>query len=99
MNVQHATRPEENLSLPQRDRNPFEDRQVIIMSSRTAFKTFSLTNDISNVSQQDEIYKFDVEANKRINREAPWSKELSQADPYRQADRQPLQQSPLLQIV
>jgi COP9 signalosome complex subunit 5 len=45
------------------------------MSSSTALKTFSLANDILNVSPQDEIYKFDAEANKRINREAPWSKD------------------------
>jgi COP9 signalosome complex subunit 5 len=45
------------------------------MTSSTAFKTFSLVNDIFEVSPQDEIYAFDVEANKRINREAPWDKE------------------------
>ncbi|KAI0065232.1 Mov34-domain-containing protein [Artomyces pyxidatus] len=42
-------------------------------SSDTALRTFSLVNDILDVSPQDEIYKFDVEANKRLNREAPWS--------------------------
>jgi hypothetical protein len=45
------------------------------MASSTAFKSFSLANDIFEVSPQDEIYAFDVEANKRINREAPWDKE------------------------
>lgn len=45
------------------------------MTSSTAFKTFSLANDIFEVSPQDEIYSFDVEANKRINNEAPWNKE------------------------
>lgn len=45
------------------------------MTSSTAFKTFSLANDIFEVSPQDEIYAFDVDANKRINREAPWDKE------------------------
>ncbi|KAG1867220.1 JAB1/Mov34/MPN/PAD-1 ubiquitin protease-domain-containing protein [Suillus subalutaceus] len=45
------------------------------MTSSTAFKTFSLANDIFEVSPQDEIYAFDVEANKRINREAPWDKD------------------------
>ncbi|OAX40559.1 Mov34-domain-containing protein [Rhizopogon vinicolor AM-OR11-026] len=45
------------------------------MTSSTAFKTFSLANDIFEVSSQDEIYAFDVEANKRINREAPWDKD------------------------
>ncbi|TFY80713.1 hypothetical protein EWM64_g3298 [Hericium alpestre] len=42
-------------------------------SSDTALKSFSLTNDIRELSPQDEIYAFDVEANKRINREAPWA--------------------------
>ncbi|KAI0037538.1 Mov34-domain-containing protein [Auriscalpium vulgare] len=42
-------------------------------SSDTAFKSFSLTNDVLEVSPQDEIFKFDVEANKKLNREAPWS--------------------------
>lgn len=45
------------------------------MTSSTAFKSFSLANDIFEVSPQDEIYAFDVEANKRINREAPWDKD------------------------
>jgi hypothetical protein len=50
-----------------------------IMSSTTARKTFALANDIVNVSPQDEIYVFNAEANKRLNDEAPWKKELSQA--------------------
>ncbi|KAI0264646.1 Mov34-domain-containing protein [Gloeopeniophorella convolvens] len=41
-------------------------------SSDTALRSFSLTNDIKDISPQDEIYKFDVEANKRLNREQPW---------------------------
>ncbi|RDB27560.1 COP9 signalosome complex subunit 5 [Hypsizygus marmoreus] len=45
------------------------------MSSGTALQTFNLTNQILEVSPQDEIYRFDVEANKRINREAPWTKD------------------------
>jgi COP9 signalosome complex subunit 5 len=47
------------------------------MTSSTAFRTFSLANDVLEISPQDEIYKFDVEANKRIISEAPWTKELS----------------------
>ncbi|EKM56608.1 uncharacterized protein PHACADRAFT_253814 [Phanerochaete carnosa HHB-10118-sp] len=45
------------------------------MASGTAFKSFSLANDILEVSPQDEIFKFDPEANKRLNREAPWAKD------------------------
>jgi len=45
------------------------------MSSSTALKTFSLTNDILEVSPQDEIYRYDVKANKKINDEQPWSKD------------------------
>jgi hypothetical protein len=41
----------------------------------TALKTFSLENDVLEISPQDEIYKFDSEEAKRIDREAPWSKE------------------------
>ncbi|KAJ7719421.1 JAB1/Mov34/MPN/PAD-1 ubiquitin protease-domain-containing protein [Mycena metata] len=44
-------------------------------SSSTALKTFSLANDVLEVSPEDEIYRFDVEANKRINREQPWTKD------------------------
>lgn len=44
-------------------------------SSNTAFKTFSLANDILDVSPQDEIYRFDPEANRRLLREAPWTRE------------------------
>jgi COP9 signalosome complex subunit 5 len=46
------------------------------MSSSTALQSFSLANDIFTLSPQDEIYRFDVEANKRINRDAPWDKEF-----------------------
>ncbi|KAF8970099.1 JAB1/Mov34/MPN/PAD-1 ubiquitin protease-domain-containing protein [Flammula alnicola] len=45
------------------------------MSSSTALKTFSLANDIVEVSPEDEIYRFDVAANKRINAESPWTKD------------------------
>lgn len=44
-------------------------------SSDTALKTFSLTNDIKDIPPQDEIYKFDVDANKRLIREQPWANE------------------------
>jgi len=44
-------------------------------SSDTALKTFSLTNDIKEISPQDEIYKFDVDANRRLIREQPWAHE------------------------
>ncbi|EIN08800.1 Mov34-domain-containing protein [Punctularia strigosozonata HHB-11173 SS5] len=39
----------------------------------TALRTFSLENDVLEVSPQDEIYRFDAEENRRINRESPWS--------------------------
>jgi len=45
------------------------------MSSGIALKSFSLTNNILEVPPQDEIYRFDVEADKKINREAPWTKD------------------------
>ncbi|EGO03355.1 hypothetical protein SERLA73DRAFT_174812 [Serpula lacrymans var. lacrymans S7.3] len=45
------------------------------MSTSTAFQTFSLANDIFDVSTQDEIYAFDVAADKQLNRESPWSKD------------------------
>jgi len=45
------------------------------MSSRVAFKSFSLTNNVLEVPPQDEIYRFDPEANKKLNREAPWTKD------------------------
>ena len=44
-------------------------------SSSTALKTFSLANDILEVSPQDEIYRFDPAANAKLNRESPWTKE------------------------
>ncbi|KAI0727448.1 Mov34-domain-containing protein [Fomitopsis betulina] len=44
-------------------------------SSNTALKTFSLTNDIVDVSPQDEIYRFDQEANRRLLNEAPWARD------------------------
>jgi COP9 signalosome complex subunit 5 len=44
-------------------------------SSDTALKTFSLRNDIKEISPQDEIYKYDAEANRRLMREQPWTSE------------------------
>jgi COP9 signalosome complex subunit 5 len=43
--------------------------------SGTALKSFSLANNILQVAPQDEIYRFDAEANRAINREEPWTKE------------------------
>ncbi len=50
-------------------------RFAMASSSDTALKTFSLTNDIKDIPPQDEIYKFDVEANRRLIREQPWANE------------------------
>jgi COP9 signalosome complex subunit 5 len=44
-------------------------------SSDTALKTFSLANDIIEIPPQDEIYRYDPEANKRLMREQPWTSE------------------------
>ncbi|KAJ7289205.1 Mov34-domain-containing protein [Mycena rebaudengoi] len=44
-------------------------------SSSTALKTFSLENDVLDVSANDEIYRFDAAENRRINREEPWKKD------------------------
>lgn len=41
----------------------------------TALKTFSLANSISEISAQDAIFKFDAAENRKINQEAPWTKE------------------------
>jgi COP9 signalosome complex subunit 5 len=46
-------------------------------SSGLALKSFSLANDVLEVSPQDAIYRFDAEGNKKILAEAPWSKECS----------------------
>ncbi|KAF8801678.1 Mov34-domain-containing protein [Phlegmacium glaucopus] len=45
------------------------------MSKSTALQTFSLTNNILEVPPQDEIYRFDVEANRKFNQEMPWTKD------------------------
>jgi COP9 signalosome complex subunit 5 len=45
------------------------------MAAQPALQRFNLENDILEVSPQDEIYRFDAEENRRINREAPWEKE------------------------
>lgn len=49
---------------------------IYAMSKDVALKSFNLANSVLDISPQDEIYHFDVEANKRINREAPWLKEF-----------------------
>ncbi|KAJ4487667.1 JAB1/Mov34/MPN/PAD-1 ubiquitin protease-domain-containing protein [Lentinula aciculospora] len=43
--------------------------------ANTALKTFNIENDIVELSPQDDIYKFDHEADKKIDRESPWSKD------------------------
>jgi COP9 signalosome complex subunit 5 len=43
--------------------------------SKTALKTFSLTNDIVDISPQDQIYKYDAAADRLINNQSPWSSE------------------------
>ncbi|TDL24536.1 Mov34-domain-containing protein [Rickenella mellea] len=45
------------------------------MTSRTALQTFSLENDILEVSPQDEIFRFDSNANREIVNAAPWKKD------------------------
>ena len=69
------------------------------MSSSTALKTFSLTNEILEVSPQDEIYRFDVEANKKINRDALWTKESANLLFTPAPSLMQLLQPPLLQIM
>ncbi|KAF5318462.1 hypothetical protein D9619_010668 [Psilocybe cf. subviscida] len=41
-------------------------------SGNIALKTFSLTNDIVELSPQDEIYRFDAAENRRLNNLNPW---------------------------
>jgi len=40
-----------------------------------ALQTFSIENDVLEISSQDEIYRFDEAANKQVNREAPWAQD------------------------
>ncbi|KAK7678681.1 hypothetical protein QCA50_018263 [Cerrena zonata] len=44
-------------------------------SSSTAFKTFSLANNITDIGPSDEIYRFDADFDKRIRRDQPWTKD------------------------
>ncbi|KAF8511322.1 JAB1/Mov34/MPN/PAD-1 ubiquitin protease-domain-containing protein [Gautieria morchelliformis] len=44
-------------------------------SSKTALKTFSLANDILEVSQKDEMFEFDAAANRAVYNAAPWGKD------------------------
>ncbi|KAL4068437.1 JAB1/Mov34/MPN/PAD-1 ubiquitin protease-domain-containing protein [Scleroderma yunnanense] len=44
-------------------------------SSTTAFQTFSLANQISEISPQDDIFRFDVNENKRILQQALWEQD------------------------
>ncbi|KAF5385571.1 hypothetical protein D9757_006734 [Collybiopsis confluens] len=43
--------------------------------SDIALKTFDIENDIVQLSPQDNIYKFDREADRQLNRDSPWSKD------------------------
>ena len=44
-------------------------------ASGTALRSFSLANDIVEISPQDEIYKYDSVADRQINQQSPWSTE------------------------
>lgn len=44
-------------------------------STHTALQSFSLTNDIVEISPDDVIYKYDAEENRKINNLAPWRNE------------------------
>ena len=46
-------------------------------SSSTALKTFSLENDILEVSADDEIFKYDPEESREALRLQPWKKEYA----------------------
>ena len=54
---------------------PLGNLEWIMSKSKTALKSFSLENNILEVSPNDEIYRFDADADKAINQEAPWKKE------------------------
>ncbi|KAI9568652.1 JAB1/Mov34/MPN/PAD-1 ubiquitin protease-domain-containing protein [Boletus coccyginus] len=45
------------------------------MSLSTAYHTFSLANQVHQISPKDEIYAFDVVANKRVLQQAPWDQD------------------------
>lgn len=46
---------------------------TFMAQSKVALQTFSLTNDIVEVSPQDQIYKYDAAADRAINNQSPWS--------------------------
>jgi len=43
--------------------------------AKAALQSFSLANDVVNISPQDEIYKYDAEENRKILRAEPWKSE------------------------
>jgi hypothetical protein len=55
--------------------NPGHNPLLAMAQSKTALKTFSLTNDIIEVSPQDQIYRYDAAADRLINNQSPWSSE------------------------
>ena len=46
------------------------------MDTDTALKTFSLANDVRELDAADEMLVFDKAEAQRIDKEAPWRKEL-----------------------
>lgn len=47
--------------------------------AKAALQSFSLANDVLNISPQDEIYKYDAEENRKILRAEPWKSEYAVA--------------------
>jgi len=46
-------------------------------SAHVAMQTFSLTNDVVDISPDDAIYKFDAAENRRILNAEPWRTEYA----------------------
>ena len=59
----------------QRDKPRPRLEAAMAHQAKAALQSFSLANDITNISPQDEIYKYDVEENKKILRAEPWKSE------------------------
>ena len=50
-------------------------------SAHVAMQTFSLTNDVVDISPDDAIYKFDAAENRRILNAEPWRTEYAPISP------------------
>ena len=62
-------------AMADKDWRPPRLEAAMAHQAKAALQSFSLANDITSISPQDEVYKYDAEENRKILRAEPWKSE------------------------